>query len=98
MPRSKFISKSTSKPASKSHAVSTHTPSGPVQHSVEVKQPGFFSNVFQGFALGTGQSLAFNMFRSDPVVKHEHIHVEPKEYKQCMEDRQDEDYCKQFKK
>ena len=93
MPRVKSFSTSTKTPAKTSPTSPTS-----IQHSVEVKQPGFFSNVFQGFALGTGQSLAFNLFRSDPVVKHEHIHVEPKEYKQCMEDRQDEDYCKQYKK
>jgi hypothetical protein len=68
------------------------------QHSVEVKQPGFFSNMMQGFALGSGQSLAFNLFRSDPVVKHEYVSTETKEYKQCMTDYMDEEFCKQYKK
>jgi hypothetical protein len=92
MPRVKFSTKNTkTTPA-------TTSPTLPTSHSVEVKQPGFLSNMFQGFALGTGQSLAFNMFRSDPVIKHEHVHVESKEYQQCMKDRMDEDYCKQYKK
>ncbi len=35
-------------------------------HQVQVQQPGFFSNMWQGFGLGAGQSIAFNMFRNDP--------------------------------
>lgn len=92
MPRSAFPSRS-SRPSHPSN-----TPSPAVHHSVEVKQPGFFSNVFQGFALGTGQSLAFNMFRSDPVVKHEHIQVPSKEYQQCMKENNNDEYCAQYNK
>jgi hypothetical protein len=73
-------------------------PTPTTHHSVEVKQPGFFSNMMQGFALGSGQSLAFNLFRSDPVVKHEYVSTETKEYKQCMVDYMDEEFCKQYKK
>jgi hypothetical protein len=73
-------------------------------HSVQ--QPGFFSNMWQGFGLGAGQSIAFNMFRSPTEVKHVHESVPPvaadriptfhsKEYVQCMEEaKQDEEACK----
>jgi hypothetical protein len=91
MPRASSASRKPSLPPSRP----SHTPT--VQHSVEVKQPGFFSNVFQGFALGAGQSLAFNMFRSDPVVKHEHIQVPSKEYQQCMKENNNDEYCAQYK-
>jgi hypothetical protein len=47
----------------------------------------------QGFGLGIGQSLAFNLFRSDPVVKH--VHVSP-EYTQCMEQKKDTEECKKY--
>ena len=47
-------------------------PQAPIQHNVQVQQPGFFSNMWQGFGLGAGQSIAHNIFRSDPVVKHVH--------------------------
>jgi len=36
-----------------------------VEHKVE--QPGFFSNVMQGFAWGTGTSIARNIFESKPT-------------------------------
>jgi hypothetical protein len=39
-----------------------YTQTKPVQ--VQVKQPGFFSNVFQGFAWSTGSTIARNMFES----------------------------------
>lgn len=81
----------------------------PVQHhKVEVEKPGFFSNMWQGFGLGAGQSIAMNIFRSDPVVKHFHetptvkatSELEsnlPKEFVQCMKDNNnDKDLCKQF--
>jgi hypothetical protein len=63
---------------------------------VQQERPGFFSNIWQGFGLGTGQAIAHNMFRSDPMVKHEHISV-PKEYDQCMKDNNnDKELCEQF--
>jgi len=37
----------------------------PVIH--KVKQPGFLSNVMQGFAWGTGTSIARNIFESKPL-------------------------------
>ena len=74
-------------------------------HTVEVERPGFFSNMWQGFGLGTGQILARNVFGSDPVVKHVHEPAPaaaqevklPKEFVQCMKDNNnDKDLCKQF--
>jgi hypothetical protein len=63
--------------------------------------------MWTGFGLGAGQSMAMNMFRSDPVVKHVHdtpikatSELEanlPKEFVQCMKDNNnDKDLCKQF--
>lgn len=76
--------------------------STPVQHNIKVEQPGFFSNVFQGFGLGAGQAIAHNIFRSDPVVQHVHTPQQqpqsistqkssleenlPKEFVQCMKE------------
>ena len=92
----------------KSHTRSAHSaPSAPsslttsptslTHHVHEVKQPGFFSNVFQGFGLGAGQSLAFNMFRSDPVVHHKHEGSDKdRAYVQCMKEKQDTEECKKY--
>lgn len=73
------------------------------QHNVKVEQPGFFSNVMQGFGLGAGQSLAFNMFRSSPIVQQPTNKTEtqdipfPKEYIQCMKEyNNNSDACKQY--
>ena len=43
-----------------------YTQTKPVQ--VQLKQPGFFSNVFQGFAWSTGSSIARNMFESKTYI------------------------------
>ncbi len=59
MPRNSLRTTFNSKPAS--------TPV--VVHKVETKTPGFFSNVWQGFGLGAGQSLAMNLFRSPTEVR-----------------------------
>ncbi len=92
MPRSQSPSRS----LTQSKPVLAATPaskSSTVTHKVE--QPGFFSNMIQGFGLGAGQSLAFNLFRSDPVVKH--VHVGPsQEYTKCMEEKNDAAECKQY--
>lgn len=77
---------------------------------IQVQQPGFFSNLWQGFGLGAGQSIAHNIFRSDPKVTHIHettpvasTHTStrnnneefPKEYIQCMKDNNDDkELCK----
>lgn len=88
-------------------------PSAPstVHHNHQVQQPGFFSNMWQGFGLGAGQSIAMNIFRSDPKVTHVHENISttssipvnslerslPKEFVQCMkENNNDKDLCKQF--
>jgi hypothetical protein len=102
---SRSSSKSTPSVTSRSSAsVSTPSYSSPasVQHNVKVEQPGFFSNMMQGFALGTGQSFAFNLFRSNPtpapsaapppVVQTTATAISsiesslPKEFVQCMKE------------
>lgn len=85
---------------------SVNTPST-MQHNVNVQQPGFFSNMWQGFGFGTGQTFAHNLFRSDPTVTHIHTNAKqtistlesnlPKEFVQCMKDNNnDKELCKQF--
>jgi hypothetical protein len=62
-----------SSPKSPVSAPAPYTPpSSVVQHNYQVQQPGFFSNMWQGFGLGAGQSIAMNIFRSDPKVTHVH--------------------------
>jgi len=41
-----------------------YTQTKPLQVQVQSRQPGFFSNVFQGFAWSTGSTFARNMFES----------------------------------
>ena len=95
---------SSSKQATSVPSVTPHTTTSvfPQQHTVKVEQPGFFSNVFQGFGLGAGQAIAHNLFRSDPVVQHVHTPSSPpsqtvqqkssleeslpKEFVQCMKE------------
>ena len=48
-----------------------YTQTKPVQ--VQLKQPGFFSNVFQGFAWSTGSTIARNIFESKS-------HITPNSY------------------
>jgi hypothetical protein len=67
--------------------------------TVVSNNPGFFSNIVQGFALGTGQSLAFNLFRpvstaaTTPDVP---VKKESYEYTQCMLEYSDKDICKVY--
>ncbi len=115
MPGRSSFSKSSFKSSSKSTPITTSqsTPSSaPVQHhSVKVEQPGFFSNMMQGFALGTGQSFAFNLFRSNPTPAPSAAPVVqstatanssiesslPKEFVQCMkETNNDKEACKHY--
>jgi hypothetical protein len=100
MPRSSF---SSSKPSSRPVALPSYkSASTPVVHTHKVEQPGFFSNVLQGFGLGAGQSIAFNMFRSPTEVKHTYEShpsspYQSKEYTQCMKESQnDVEACKQY--
>lgn len=89
----------------------SHSSLASVQHNVKFEQPGFFSNMMQGFALGTGQSFAFNLFRSNPthapsaapVVQSTataNSSIEsslPKDFVQCMkETNNDKDACKHY--
>ena len=96
-------------PASVSKPVATPVATPiPVQHNMQIQQPGFFSNVWQGFGLGAGQSIAMNMFRSDPKVTHVHENAPisttdsssslySKEYTQCLKDKYDDkEVCKQY--
>ncbi len=83
-------------------------PSSMVSHNHQVERPGFFSNMWTGFGLGAGQSIAMNIFSSDPKVSQvkenspsitpSNIEVNfPKEFIQCMKDNNnDKDLCKQF--
>lgn len=113
--RSSFSSRSSSKPSYSYSSPKSPVPApvptpaptpSVVQHNHQVQQPGFFSNMLQGFGLGAGQSIAMNIFRSDPVVKHTHENAPitsslelklPKEFVQCMkENNNDKDLCKQY--
>ena len=51
------------------------------------EKPSFGSTILQGFALGTGQSLAFNMFRSEPVKEVKEVKENPKDFTECMKDK-----------
>jgi hypothetical protein len=82
-----------------------------VNHNHQVQQPGFFSNMWQGFGLGAGQSIAMNIFRSDPKVTHVHENTSSinsstlsssesfysREFTQCLKDKYDDkETCKQY--
>lgn len=90
--RSSFVSK----------APTNSSTSSPIHHNVKVEQPGFFSSVFQGFGLGTGQAIAHNIFRSDPVVKHVTVPTpvseasQPNAYIQCMKEYDNKELCEQY--
>jgi hypothetical protein len=100
-----------SSPKSPVSAPSSAPQSSVVNHSHQVQQPGFFSNMWQGFGLGAGQSIAMNIFRSDPKVTHVHENVPSSsvtpvvssetfysnEFTQCMKDKwDDKETCKQY--
>ena len=53
------------------------------------EKPSIGSTILQGFALGTGQSLAFNIFRSEPIKeeKQEKQERNPKDFIQCIQDK-----------
>ncbi len=108
--RSSFSSsRSSFRPSSKiAPSTSTPTISTPVHHNIKVEQPGFFSNMWQGFGMGAGQAIAHNIFRSDPVVKHVHENtssslntntesIYSNEFTQCLKEKYDDkDICKQY--
>lgn len=108
--RSSKPSSSYSYSSPKSPVPAPPAPTTPIQHNVQVQQPGFFSNMWQGFGLGAGQSIAMNIFRSNPTVTHIHENISskssnissleaslPKEYVQCMkESDNNKEACKQY--
>ena len=78
-------------------------------HNHQVQQPGFLSNMWQGFGLGAGQSIAMNIFRSDPKVTHVYENAPAQspqnitesfysnEFTQCLKDKYDDkETCKNF--
>lgn len=95
-PRTSIFTRS-STPTKTQHSVPV-TPAAPIAvptpQTIRVEQPGFFSNIMQGFGLGTGQAVAHNLFRSNPVVNH--THETPAAYTQCMKERNDFESCKEF--
>ena len=109
---SSFSSKpsySYSSPKSPVPAPSIAPPAPTVNHNHQVQQPGFFSNMWQGFGLGAGQSIAMNIFRSDPKVTHLYENAPTQspqnitesfysnEYTQCLKDKYDDkETCKNF--
>jgi hypothetical protein len=104
MPRSSSCSKSYSSPRTPLPSYPKYQ-SSPVIHIEQHKQ-GFFSKVFDGFAYGTGSSIAQNIFRKNEVViKNENSSVpqsviqsnESKEYVQCLKDtNNDKDACEHY--
>ena len=122
--RSSSFSRSSSSRSSSKPSYSYSSPKSPVtypattpsyqpstvNHNHQVQQPGFFSNMWQGFGLGAGQSIAMNIFRSDPKVTHVHENAPAasvssntnesfysKEFTQCMKDKwDDKETCKQY--
>jgi hypothetical protein len=105
--------RSSSKPSysysSPKSPVSAPVSSPPVSQNHQVQQPGFLSNMWQGFGLGAGQSIAMNIFRSDPKVTHVYENAPTQspqnitesfysnEYTQCLKDKYDDkETCKNF--
>jgi hypothetical protein len=77
------------------------SPNPPVTQTVQVQQPGLFSNMWQGFGFGAGSSIAHNMFDKDKTVIHKE---EPPKYTgpcakekiifdKCIEHRQTLEEC-----
>jgi len=90
-------------PRKTNHTVSpriapTKVPTNAPTNIPTYEKPSFGSTILQGFALGTGQSLAFNMFRSEPAkdpVKDPVKEINYKEFVHCIKDNPYED-CKQY--
>lgn len=117
MPHSSSRSKSSSSKSSNSKSYSS--PRSPVLSyptyqsrsiiHIEQQKQGFFSKVFDGFAYGTGSSIAQNMFRknevtiknetttSSPIESKLESKLESKEYLQCLKDtNNDKDACEHY--
>lgn len=71
-----------------------HTSAPVVTHSLQVEKSGFFSNVWQGFGLGTGQAIAHTLFMSKPVQQQQQTN----EYTQCMTEYNDKYACEKYLK
>ena len=122
-PRSSFSRSSVSHRSSSKPSYSYSSPKSPlpaptpppsssvVNHNHQLQQPGFFSNMWQGFGLGAGQSIAMNIFRSDPKVTHVHENASSTtttqavsteslystEFSKCMKEKwDDKETCKQY--
>jgi hypothetical protein len=59
MPRSNSVSRKSNSPNIKTNSQIYNPP-----QNITLQQPGFLSNVVQGFAWGTGSTIARNMFES----------------------------------
>lgn len=73
--------------------------------TIQLERPGFFSNMWTGFGLGAGQSIAANIFRSPTDVIHTYevpskgLKYSSKEFVQCMEESsKDFEACKHLVK
>ena len=71
-----------------------------INHTIQ--QPGFFSNMWQGFGLGAGQSIAMNIFRSPTQVHHINdtstststpSTSTPTIYEKCLKDGNNKESC-----
>ena len=72
-----------------------------VQQAPQVQQPSLTSTILQGFSFGAGQSLAYNIFRSDPkeketepkvtepkVIEPKETKVKPRNLTECVKDEE----------
>ena len=89
------------KSSGKSSIFPAKTPSAPTPPTIQLERPGFFSNMWTGFGLGAGQSIAANIFRSPTEVVHTHQTIgagskySSREFVQCMEESaKDFELCK----
>jgi hypothetical protein len=67
--------------------------------TIKLEQPGFFSNMWQGFGLGTGQAIAHNIFRSNPTgtcINTNNTNNKLNNYDKCMKETNDNEVCKKF--
>ena len=64
MPRSSSRNYKTNKPIEYTPTKENRSGTNPIPVQTQSQQPGFLSNVVQGFAWGTGTTLARNMFES----------------------------------
>ena len=77
-------------PPQPAHPAQPAQPAQPVQQV----QPSLASTILQGFSFGAGQSLAYNLFRSDPKevkeVKEvkEEKEVKPKNLTECIKNEE----------